>query len=94
MQDSKAHPLHTIHDLWMITTPETDFRHVFLERENIFFISGADRSWYVEVTQAIWPQTDRLAAKLEEVTRIMNTLSSDLQKINLLPHRKHTQLRL
>jgi hypothetical protein len=67
-------------------------RHVYLERKNILFSDRADRSWYVEATQAIWPQTDRLAAKLEDVTRIMNTLSSDLQKINLLPHRKHMQL--
>jgi hypothetical protein len=31
-----------------------------------------------------------LAAKLEDVTRLMNKLAADLQKITLLPYRKHT----
>jgi hypothetical protein len=31
--------------------------------------------------------TDLWVAKLEDVTKLMDKLSSDLQKINLLPHR-------
>jgi hypothetical protein len=36
--------------------------------------------------------TDQLAAKLDDVTRLMDKLAADLQKINLLPHRRHTLL--
>jgi hypothetical protein len=37
------------------------------------------------------PHADQLAAKLEDVTRIMGKLASDLHTINLLPHRAYLQ---
>ena len=46
--------LRTIDNLLRIVTTKKDSYHVYLKRENIFFVCGADRRRYVQVTQAIW----------------------------------------
>lgn len=65
-------------------------QNVAFKPEIVYLFGRANRLRYVSRHRFPIEFLLRDTAKLSEVTRLMDRLSSDLQQINLLPHRKDT----
>lgn len=72
----------------MTTAYRHSYHHVYPKRQNVVFFYRVDRSRYADVIIFAIIYANKSTAKLEDVTRLIDKLTLDLQHVELLPHRK------